>query len=366
MLAGGMLGGAGRGGGKVDGLLDATGFGGGRLAGAAACGAGIGAGGGRDWGLKAGGGTLGFGGLSGLDRGIEIPAFEGPHGTSGSPAPPGRRLSCFVSRQVSVVCGRARDREIVKLEEINRAHATLSGETKSALRIPVWFLGILLAGGVTFVAGFYIPGKEANAVLAQDMTRLAGEYKSSVAAYEKVQGELATAEKIRDEQKGALGEISDQKKRAENALGDLKSHLEGPLDKFVKAKALHIEKREGAAIISLEALYLVYPHKTFVHDRGKQLLCEIGKALPKDLDRPIDVVAHSHGGEPWSGILKKEFPSTFQLSASIASEVTRELSACGVSASDLRAVGAGHFKGDSKLARKSVARLEIVVYPNAP
>lgn len=108
-----MLGGAGRGGGKVDGLLEATGFGAGRLEGTAPCGAGIGAGGGRDLGLNAGGGILGLGGLSGLDRGIEIPAFERRHGTSGPPAPPGRRLPCFVSHQVSVVCGRARRREIV-------------------------------------------------------------------------------------------------------------------------------------------------------------------------------------------------------------------------------------------------------------
>jgi hypothetical protein len=201
-------------------------------------------------------------------------------------------------------------------------------------------------------------------VLAQDLKQLAGEYTQSVAAYEKANLQLAAAEKIKGEQMGALGAISDQKARAQKALDDLENGIEGSLEKFIKAKVLSVEQRDGAVAISLEALYLVYPHKAFVHDRGKQLLCAIEKGLPKKLNRPIEIVAYANGDEPWSGILKKEFPSTFQLTATIASDVTRELSVCGAPAEGLRAVGAGHVKGDPQLARKSVARLEIVIYPD--
>lgn len=257
-------------------------------------------------------------------------------------------------------------KEIVKLEEINRAPASLQGGTHPARRIPPWLLGILVAGGLTFVAGFYLPQQEASAVLAGDLKRLANEYEQSVAAYEKINAELAAAQKVRDEQAGQLGEISELKSRAQKSVSELKGDLEGALEKFVKAKALSVQKEDDNVTISLESLYLVYPHKTFVHDRGKQLLCEIAKALPKNLGRPTEIIAHVNGDEPWSGILKKEFPSTFQLSATIASDVTQQLALCGATADGLRAVGAGHFEGDPKLARKSVARIEIVVYPEAP
>lgn len=252
------------------------------------------------------------------------------------------------------------------MEEFNRAPTSLLGGTQRALRIPVWLLGILVAGGLTFVAGFYFPEKDASAVLAGDLKRLASEYKQSVAAYEKTNLELAAAQQVREEQSDQLGKISDQKTRMQQSLDSLQGEVERSLEKFVKAKALSVKKGGDSVTISIESLYLVYPHKAFVHDRGKQLLCEVAKALPKNLGRPSDVIAHINGDEPWSGLLKKEFPSTFQLSGAIASDVTQKLAECGAAPEGLRAVGAGHFLGEANLARKSVARLEIVMYPKAP
>jgi flagellar motor protein MotB len=249
------------------------------------------------------------------------------------------------------------------LEEINRSPASLLGGTKSGLRIPTWLLGIFVASGLTFVLGYYFPEQEANAVLTRDLKSLGAEYEQSVAAYQKAHVELAAVEKVRDEQKGALGAISDEKQEAKKSLSALYQTVSSSLEKFVKAKALAVEKRERDVAISLESHYLVYPHKTFVHDRGKQLLCEIAKALPKTDDEPTHVVAHVNGDEPWSGILKKEFPSTFQLSASVAAEVALSLATCGAPADRLRAVGAGHAEGEPKLAKKSVARVEIIVSP---
>lgn len=260
----------------------------------------------------------------------------------------------------------ARGKGDSQLEQVRRTPGSLLGEAKPGLRIPTWLLGILVGGGLAFVAGYYFPEQQANEVLARDLKRLGGEYQQALAAYEKSHAALAAVEKVRDEQKGALGEISEQKQEAEKALSDLHQAIASPLEKFVNAEALAIEKRDDSVTISLESLYLVYPHKTFVHDRGKKLLCEIAKALPKSVGKPTQVVAHVNGDEPWSGILKKEFPSTFQLSASIAAEVTLDLAACGTPADALRAVGAGHVAGDEKLAKKSVARIEIVVYPKPP
>jgi hypothetical protein len=49
----------------------------------------------------------------------------------------------------------------------------------------------------------------------------------------------------------------------------------------------------------------------------------------------------------------------------MASEVAAELTKCGVAGTDLRAVGAAHFDGEPARARKSAARFEIYVYPEA-
>lgn len=239
----------------------------------------------------------------------------------------------------------------------------MNGAKTRSIQVPGWLWGIFAGAGLAFVGGFYVPLQDANATHIEQFKQLSNEYKQAIAGYEKTHAKLTAVEKVRDEQKVKLGKISDAKSSAEKALDDLLASVESTLESEIKNKLVSVRKSKNAVAISLEALYLIYPHKTFVHDRGKGLLCSITKAIPKGGEHPTQVFAHANGDTPWSGILKKQFTSSWQLSATVASEVAMELSTCGVAGSDLRAVGAAHFKGDPKLSRKSVARIEIFVYP---
>lgn len=249
------------------------------------------------------------------------------------------------------------------MEELNGVPTAFQRRSAPSLRTPVWLWGILAGAAIAFVGGFYLPEQSANAVLTAHLERLSAEYQSAITAYEKKTAALTAAEKIRDEQKGKLGAISEAESKKEKAISELHGQIEGSLEKFVKNKVLTVERTDESVAISLQSHFLVYPHKTFVHAPGKRLLCEIAKSIPKQTAQPTQIVAHANGESPWSGILKKQLPSSFQLSGTIASEVTLELANCGIEGENLRAVGAGHFGGDATLAKKSPVRLEFLVYP---
>src|SRR5690606_19838134 len=112
-------------------------------------------------------------------------------------------------------------------------------------------------------------------------------------------------------------------------------------------------------------LYLIYPHKTFVHAQGAALLCHVARAIPKGTVRPTEVVAHANGVKPSSRILEKQFVKSWQLSGMMAAEVAAELENCGMAGTDLRAVGAAHFEGNPRDAKKSAARFEVLIYPGS-
>ncbi len=252
------------------------------------------------------------------------------------------------------------------MEELNGVPAAFQRRPAPYLKTPVWLWGILAGVAITFVGGFYLPGEEANAVLTEHLEEVSGQYESAVTAYEQTNEKLLVAEKIRAEQKGKLGAISEAESKKEKARADLQGQIESSLEKFVKTKVVAVEQKDDSISIALQSNYLVFPHKTFVHDPGKRLLCEIAKAIPNSTSQPTRVVAHANGDAPWSGILKKQLPTSFQLSGAIASEVALELGHCGVESSNLLAVGAGHFDGDAKLAKKSPVRIEILVSPADP
>lgn len=231
--------------------------------------------------------------------------------------------------------------------------------------VPGWLAGFLLIFAVTFIAGYYLPARAANQELTRQVQRLSNEYRFAIDGYEVQVERLTTVTKERDEMKEALGEISQAESSAAGALGKLHDEMSAALSKLSKAELLSVTKTEQSVSVDIEARYLIYPHKTFVHAQGKQLLCQIARALPKGTGQPTRVVAHAHGEKPSSSILEKQLPTSWQLSAVMASEVAAAIESCGVAGVDLRAVGAAHFEGEPERARKSAARFEIFVFPSS-
>lgn len=268
-------------------------------------------------------------------------------------------------RAVGKVSERGEERQ---MDDLNASAPAAKSTTTSTgkwgkLATPVWLVGILILLALTFLGGFYLPLENANRELGAQVDNLSGQYRQAISGYEKVHGDLATVRKENAERGVALGEISRAESSAKDALAALHEQIKNDLEPLTKTKLVSVDTDPDSVRITIDALYLVYPHKTFVHARGADMLCKVSKAIPKGTGRATEVVAHANGDKPASSILEKQFPSSWQLSAVMASEVASELTKCGIAGTDLRAVGAAHFDGEASRARKSAARFEIYVYP---
>lgn len=230
-------------------------------------------------------------------------------------------------------------------------------------RMPRWLVGICVIVGLTFVFGFYLPSRKANEVRAEQIQHLSQEYRAATQSYETMSRELDEARKERDSLSTKLSEIEQARSSANTALDEAYASIEAELRKRIDSKQLSVEKGTTNVKIVLDGMYLIYPGKSVVHRPGAKMLCQVAKAIPKKVAHPTQIIARANGEKPWSSILETQFESSWQLSAGLAAEVAKEMEKCGLSGSDLRAVGAAHFEGDPDSAKKSAARFEIFVYP---
>jgi hypothetical protein len=240
---------------------------------------------------------------------------------------------------------------------------TSGGAKPQSLRLPRWLAGVCVILVLTFVSGFYWPLKNANDERVHQVKRLSHEYYLATQAYEGKTRELAELRGERDALKGELGNIETAETSAERELSALLESFESALRPRIDRKQLSVEKGKTSIKVVLEGMYLMYPGKSVVHKHGAALLCEIAKAIPKSPAHPTQVIARANGTKPWSTVLENQFETSWQLSAGLASEVSSEIETCGVLGTELRAVGAAHFEGEPKEAKKSAARIEIFVYP---
>ncbi len=230
---------------------------------------------------------------------------------------------------------------------------------------PAWLNGLLLASALTFVFAFYVPAIQADEKHTQQFTKLADEYARAVQIHRALTKELAQAKALSQEQKLELDEIASAKASSQGTLTNLYKKVTTALNAEIKAKIVSVKEGPASVKISVEGMFLIYPHQIFVHARGERLLCKVAKVIGENPERPTEVVAHANGSKPASRPLEKQFPTSWQLSGVLASDVAEKLQKCGLAGTELRSVGAAHHEGNASLAKKSPARFEITVYPDA-
>lgn len=240
-----------------------------------------------------------------------------------------------------------------------------SSQSTRRIYCPAWLSGLILAAVLTFVLAFYLPATQTNAKHSQQFTELADEYARAVQIHRATTEKLSQVEAVREEQKRELDEIARAKASSQKTTASLYTKLTTSLSKEIKAKVVSVEEGQKSVRVSIEGMFLIYPHQIFVHARGQRLLCKVAKAVAQNEARLTEVLAHANGSKPASAPLEKQFPTSWQLSGVLAADVAEKLQTCGMQGTELRSVGAAHHQGNAGLAKKSPARFDIVVYPKA-
>jgi chemotaxis protein MotB len=212
--------------------------------------------------------------------------------------------------------------------------------------------------------GYYVPLRSAHTLLNDKYQSKASELGGTTDQLKKTMDELVAAQSERDQLKADAEKLAEAKEARGDGAAKVKGELDSTLARLVKAKLISIEAQGERTVITIDDKQVFGKRDTSPPPKSKKLLCEVGKAV-KGLSSKNDVVVSGHtaSNKVSDPVLRRDFPSVWQLSAVRAGAVASTLQGCGVSGSALRAVGFADTQPSDSSAKGSSGETRIAVQP---
>jgi chemotaxis protein MotB len=226
-------------------------------------------------------------------------------------------------------------------------------------------LGLVIVGSLTLAFGYYLPLSEAHALLAKEHRALSEAANGTKSQLEKTTEQLLSTKGERDELKAAMTKVEEERASGKAALDALTRGLESKLASSIKAKVVVVEPAKDRVTLVIDDSRLFRPNEVQPHRPGQTLLCATAKAL-KDVDTEYFIGAHSQLDKVTDIALKRNYPTTWELTAARAAGAARAMTQCGLSEKATRAVGLGHAQPNPDADKKSTGELRITLYPRKP
>lgn len=224
-------------------------------------------------------------------------------------------------------------------------------------------IGVAFVIVATFVGAYYLPLFRAHDTLSAEHRRLTEQTQTLQRSLNQAQAELKTVKARRDELESAERDREAAKNGQSSDLESLRSDLRSKLERYTKKGTVEVGSREGHAVLALSDPAVFSAGKVEVSSGGKQLLCDVAKALGK---KSFSVLAIDSSDKP-SAALASKYESVIEVRAARGAAVAEELTAkCDVDPAALR-VELGLAAPPLTLDGAKVApvRIEIVVASKA-
>jgi chemotaxis protein MotB len=223
-------------------------------------------------------------------------------------------------------------------------------------------LGVVLIGSVTFALGYYLPLSDAHALLAKEHNALSEAASGTKAQLEKTTEQLLSAKSERDELQTALAKVETERASGKAALDAITKSVETKLASSIKAKVVVVEPAGDRVTLFIDDSRIFKPNEVQPHKPGQTLLCAIAKGL-KEVDVDFFVGEHSKVNKVTDVTLKRNYPTTWELTAARAGAAARTMVGCGLPEKATRAVGLGHASPNPDADPKSTGEIRIALYP---
>lgn len=237
-----------------------------------------------------------------------------------------------------------------------------SGSGERKLTVGRVALGLTLIGTFTFALGYYMPLSDAHALLAKEHRALSEAAEGTKTQLEKTTEQLLAAKAERDEFEGAVKKVEAERASGKAAISQITSSVESKLASSIKAKIVVVEPAGDRVTLYIDESRVFRPNEVQPHRPGQTLLCAIAKGL-KDVEAEYFVGAHSQANKVTDVILKRNYPTTWELTAARAAGAARSLTQCGLPEKRTRAVGLGHSQPNPEADKKSTGELRVALYP---
>jgi chemotaxis protein MotB len=223
-------------------------------------------------------------------------------------------------------------------------------------------VSVLTLVGLLF--GYYVPLRKAHTMLNEKYQSKAAELGGTADQLKKTTDQLLSVQTERDQLKGDADKAEEAKQGEAGKADKLTSALEGSLSKLLKAKQVAVQTRGAASVITIDDKQLFGKRDKAPNPKGKKLLCEVAKAisaLPEKSD--VEVSGHTSSSKVADPVLKRDFPSVWELSAARAAAATSALEGCGLSSRALKAAGLGNSRPEDSSAKGSTGELRLSLVP---
>lgn len=238
------------------------------------------------------------------------------------------------------------------------------GRKKAKLSAAGVIAGVLGVGLVTVLFGFYMPLSAAQEKLKTEYTSLNSSQQATTAQLEKTTQQLVTTQKERDELAGKMGDVEKARASdAERAL-DINTQVTEKLAALAKGKALTVSRSEDRTVVTLDNDKLFQDRKVSVHRPGRKTLCAVAKALKgPSASSIIQVEAHTRGAKVKDPVLRRDFPTVWELGAARSANAVNMLRRCGLRTQDISAASFADTQPNPKYPKKSSGEIRIVLTP---
>jgi flagellar motor protein MotB len=225
-------------------------------------------------------------------------------------------------------------------------------------------LGLLVVGFLTFVFGFYLPLSDAHSLLAKEHRSLSEAANGTKTQLEKTTEQLLAAQGERDELQTSIRKVEEERAATKATLETLTQTIENKLASSIKAKVVVVEPAADRVTLLVDETRVFRPSEVQPHRPGQTLLCTVAKAL-KDVEAEYAVGATTPSEKVTDAVLKRNYPTAWELTAARAAGAAKAMTQCGLSAKATRAVGLGHAHVGSDAERQATGELRITLTPRS-
>lgn len=224
--------------------------------------------------------------------------------------------------------------------------------------------GVALVALLGLAFGYYLPLRRAHTLLTDKYQAKASEVGGLSDQLKKTTDQLVAAQGERDTLKSDAEEQAEADEQREQTVKKITSELEGALSAYIKSKQVSVQTRGAASVVTIDDKHVFGKRDTTPTRRAKKLLCDVGKALKAvSVKNNVMVGGHTSDNKVSDPVLRRDFPSVWQLSAMRAAGVVGALESCGVPGERLRAVGFAHTRPDEGSEKGSTGELRLSVEP---
>lgn len=236
------------------------------------------------------------------------------------------------------------------------------GKGRSVLMRVVSAVSVLAMVGLLF--GYYLPLRRAHTLLSEKYQTKAAELGGTADQLKKTTDQLVAVQAERDQLKGDADKLEEAKEGRKGKAEKVTAALQSALERLVKGKQVTVETRGLATVVTVDDKQLFGKRDTDPNPKGKKLLCEVAKAIKALPDKSdVEVSGHTATSKVTDAVLKRDFPSVWQLSAMRAAGAASVLEGCGLSSDVLKASGLGNSRPDDSSPKGSTGELRLSVVP---